>query len=201
MAGKLTAASASEHLFADFFSEIKLKKISEALKHPVWVDAMQEELNQQDTLEIKSMMTGIYQAFKVVSSLASSSSVTPTLAILKIPANVKGGEGMKATLPLKNPLLTLRGETKDRKIAISISSIQPTEVLPTRAQPITTTSTHFESSQATSRINKGKGVATESDEDPSKKLVPTSTIVRLDPDEEIKVPYMINGKMCYLADK
>ncbi|GJT81362.1 retrovirus-related pol polyprotein from transposon TNT 1-94 [Tanacetum coccineum] len=46
MAAKLTAASASECLFADFLSEIEPKKVSEALKHPGWIDAMQEELNQ-----------------------------------------------------------------------------------------------------------------------------------------------------------
>ncbi|GJY79442.1 retrovirus-related pol polyprotein from transposon TNT 1-94 [Tanacetum coccineum] len=46
MAAKLTAASASECLFADFPFEIEPKKVSEALKHPGWVDAMQEELNQ-----------------------------------------------------------------------------------------------------------------------------------------------------------
>ncbi|GJX96747.1 hypothetical protein Tco_0352545, partial [Tanacetum coccineum] len=33
MATKLTAASASECLFADFLSKIELKKVSEALKH------------------------------------------------------------------------------------------------------------------------------------------------------------------------
>ncbi|GKA79356.1 retrovirus-related pol polyprotein from transposon TNT 1-94, partial [Tanacetum coccineum] len=46
MAAKLTAASASECLFADFLSEIEPKKVSEVLKHPGWVDVMQEELNQ-----------------------------------------------------------------------------------------------------------------------------------------------------------
>ncbi|GJV96634.1 retrovirus-related pol polyprotein from transposon TNT 1-94 [Tanacetum coccineum] len=46
MAAKLTTASASERLFADFLSEIEPKKVSEALKHPGWIDAMQEELNQ-----------------------------------------------------------------------------------------------------------------------------------------------------------
>ncbi|GJT54745.1 retrovirus-related pol polyprotein from transposon TNT 1-94 [Tanacetum coccineum] len=44
MATKLIAASASECLFADFLSEIEPKKVFEALKHPGWVDAMQEEL-------------------------------------------------------------------------------------------------------------------------------------------------------------
>ncbi|GJX31629.1 retrovirus-related pol polyprotein from transposon TNT 1-94 [Tanacetum coccineum] len=46
IAAKLTAASASKCLFADFLSEIEPKRISEALKHPRWIDAMQEELNQ-----------------------------------------------------------------------------------------------------------------------------------------------------------
>ncbi|GKE12938.1 retrovirus-related pol polyprotein from transposon TNT 1-94, partial [Tanacetum coccineum] len=46
MAAKLTAASASECLIVDFLSEIEPKKVSEALKHPGWINAMQEELNQ-----------------------------------------------------------------------------------------------------------------------------------------------------------
>ncbi|GKC82634.1 retrovirus-related pol polyprotein from transposon TNT 1-94 [Tanacetum coccineum] len=46
MVVKLTTASASKCLFADFLSEIEPKKVSKALKHPGWVDAMQEELNQ-----------------------------------------------------------------------------------------------------------------------------------------------------------
>ncbi|GKA56759.1 retrovirus-related pol polyprotein from transposon TNT 1-94 [Tanacetum coccineum] len=46
MAAKLTAASDSECLFVEFLSEIEPKKVSEALKHPRWVYAMQEELNQ-----------------------------------------------------------------------------------------------------------------------------------------------------------
>ncbi|GJV26007.1 retrovirus-related pol polyprotein from transposon TNT 1-94 [Tanacetum coccineum] len=46
MAAKLTAVSASECLFAGFLFEIEPKKVSEALKHLGWVDAMQEELNQ-----------------------------------------------------------------------------------------------------------------------------------------------------------
>nr|GEV57119.1 Ty3/gypsy retrotransposon protein [Tanacetum cinerariifolium] len=46
IAAKLTAALASECLFANFLSEIEPKKVSKALKHPGWTDAMQEELNQ-----------------------------------------------------------------------------------------------------------------------------------------------------------
>ncbi|GJZ83340.1 retrovirus-related pol polyprotein from transposon TNT 1-94 [Tanacetum coccineum] len=46
MVAKLTAASASECLFADFLSKIEPKKVFEVLKHPGWIDAMQDELNQ-----------------------------------------------------------------------------------------------------------------------------------------------------------
>nr|GEU72835.1 origin of replication complex subunit 4 [Tanacetum cinerariifolium] len=45
MASKLTAPSASECLSNDFLFEIEPKKVFKALKHPGWVDAMQEELN------------------------------------------------------------------------------------------------------------------------------------------------------------
>ncbi|GKE51715.1 retrovirus-related pol polyprotein from transposon TNT 1-94 [Tanacetum coccineum] len=40
MAAKLTVALASECLFADFLFEIEPKKVSEALKHPGWIDAI-----------------------------------------------------------------------------------------------------------------------------------------------------------------
>ncbi|GJZ28488.1 retrovirus-related pol polyprotein from transposon TNT 1-94 [Tanacetum coccineum] len=46
LAKELSAASAHECLFVDFLSKEEPKKVSEALKHPGWVDAMQEELNQ-----------------------------------------------------------------------------------------------------------------------------------------------------------
>nr|GEY16889.1 hypothetical protein [Tanacetum cinerariifolium] len=46
MAKQLSAALAHKCLFVDFLSEEEPKKISEALKHPGWVDATQDELNQ-----------------------------------------------------------------------------------------------------------------------------------------------------------
>nr|GEV25443.1 hypothetical protein [Tanacetum cinerariifolium] len=46
MASKLTVSSARECLFDDFLSKIEPKKMFGALKHQVWVDAIQEELNQ-----------------------------------------------------------------------------------------------------------------------------------------------------------
>ncbi|GKD05534.1 hypothetical protein Tco_1180508, partial [Tanacetum coccineum] len=46
MAKELGAASAYECLFVDFISKEEPKKVSEALQHLGWVDAMQDELNQ-----------------------------------------------------------------------------------------------------------------------------------------------------------
>ncbi|GJR55823.1 retrovirus-related pol polyprotein from transposon TNT 1-94 [Tanacetum coccineum] len=46
MAKELSAASAHECLFIYFLSEKEPKKVSKAIKHLGWVDAMQDELNQ-----------------------------------------------------------------------------------------------------------------------------------------------------------
>ncbi|GJR02837.1 retrovirus-related pol polyprotein from transposon TNT 1-94 [Tanacetum coccineum] len=46
MAKILSAALAHECLFIDFISKEEPKKVFEVLKHPGWVDAMQDELNQ-----------------------------------------------------------------------------------------------------------------------------------------------------------
>nr|GEV74104.1 retrovirus-related Pol polyprotein from transposon TNT 1-94 [Tanacetum cinerariifolium] len=46
MAKKLSAASAHECLFVDFLYEKEPKKVSEVVKHPGWVDTMQDKLNQ-----------------------------------------------------------------------------------------------------------------------------------------------------------
>ncbi|GJZ03478.1 hypothetical protein Tco_0536753 [Tanacetum coccineum] len=150
---------------------------------------------KEDTHSVKNMMIEMYEVFKG----QSLGSVAPTLTLTHIPVNVEG-ENATNTATEEPPSHT-EGETREPKRVILISIIQPTEVPPTQAQPITTIITHPESSQAALRIDKGKRIATESEEDSSKKLVPASTIVRLDPDEEIKVPYMINGKMYYLTNK
>ncbi|GJX48333.1 hypothetical protein Tco_0273523 [Tanacetum coccineum] len=51
----------------------------------------------------------------------------------------------------------------------------------------------------TPKIDKGKWIATESDDDPSKKQVKPSFIVRPDPDEPVRVEFMISGKIVYLT--
>nr|GEX84904.1 copia protein [Tanacetum cinerariifolium] len=85
-----------------------------------------------------------------------SGSVTPTLALTDIQANVKGENAtISAT---EEPPSHIEGETKKPRLAIPVSSIPST-------------------------IDKGKGNATESDDDPLKKLVKASSIVRPDIDK------------------
>ncbi|GJW15299.1 hypothetical protein Tco_0019432 [Tanacetum coccineum] len=134
------------------------------------------------------MMIEMYKVFKG----QSSGSVTPTLALTHILANVEG-ENTTNTATKDPPSHTER-ETREPKRAILISKIQPTQ-----AQPITTIITLPESSQAVPKCDKGKGIATESDEDLSKRLVHASTIVSPDPDALI--PYTINGEVYRLTTK
>ncbi|GJT81314.1 hypothetical protein Tco_1055656 [Tanacetum coccineum] len=113
---------------------------------------------------------------KFNNTLPLTESLTPTLALTHIPANVEGTNGTHTTTE-ETPSHT-EGETGDTTMAIPKSSIHPTEVQPTHDQPITSVISYPESSHATPRIDKGKGIATESDEDPSKRVVPASTIIR-----------------------
>ncbi|GJV50627.1 hypothetical protein Tco_1446368 [Tanacetum coccineum] len=103
-----------------------------------------------------------------ITELPGQSSITPTLAFTYIPANVEG-DNATHTATEEHPFHT-EGETGDTTMAILISSIYPTEVQPTHDQLITLVLSHPESSHATLRIDKGKGIANESDEDPSKIL-------------------------------
>ncbi|GJU84620.1 hypothetical protein Tco_1292166 [Tanacetum coccineum] len=124
---------------------------------------------RHDTSDIKSMMTEIYQAFKGQSSLAPSSSVTLTLSLTNIRANVEGGNATNTAT--EEPPSHTEGETEDPKMAIPISSIQPTEVPQTQAQPITTITTHSKVFSSISRMINGqkKKGCNWSAEEPSKK--------------------------------
>nr|GEW07946.1 hypothetical protein [Tanacetum cinerariifolium] len=93
------------------------------------------------------------------------------------------GENVTTTATEESPSHTER-ETKEPRLAISILSIPSTVIPP--IQPFTLIIIQPESSQATPKIDKGKGIATESDDDPSKKLVKALSIVRPDPDEPDK---------------
>ncbi|GJY80064.1 hypothetical protein Tco_0492815 [Tanacetum coccineum] len=130
---------------------------------------------KSDTSEIKSMMTEIYQAFKGQSLTPSSSMPQITLAITEGPANV-GVENVTPVVTEEPPSHT-EGETKDMKTQ-------------------DTNEDKVEKDQI-----EGKGIATDEQlESTTKKLVLASKVVREDPDEPIKVPYMINGKMHYLTN-
>ncbi|GKE32140.1 hypothetical protein Tco_1451462, partial [Tanacetum coccineum] len=154
---------------------------------------------RKDTSKIKSMMTEMYAAFRGQPSSAPSGSVTPTLSLTDIQANVKGKNANTTTT--EEPPSYTKGETEEPRLAILISSIPSTIIPPTQAQPITSIIIHPESSQSTPKIDKGKGIATKSDDDPSKKLVKASSIVRPNPDEPVKVKLMINGKIVYISEQ
>ncbi|GKD91718.1 hypothetical protein Tco_1367225 [Tanacetum coccineum] len=123
---------------------------------------------RQDTSEIKSMMTEMYATFQGQPSSAPLGSVTPTLALIDIQENVEGEN--ENTTTTKEPPSHTEGETEKPLLAIPISSILST-------------------------IDKGKGIATEFDDDPLKKLVKASSIIRPNPDEPVRVEFMINGKI------
>nr|GEW72332.1 hypothetical protein [Tanacetum cinerariifolium] len=56
MAAKLIAASANECLFDDFLSKKEPKKVSEALKHPGWVDSMNKKDENGITIKNKARL-------------------------------------------------------------------------------------------------------------------------------------------------
>ncbi|GJZ65045.1 hypothetical protein Tco_0621741 [Tanacetum coccineum] len=74
---------------------------------------------RKDTSEIKSMMTEMYATFQGYSSLAPSGSVTPTLALTDIQANVEGENAN--TSATEEPPSHTEGETKEPRLAIPIS--------------------------------------------------------------------------------
>ncbi|GJW11246.1 retrovirus-related pol polyprotein from transposon TNT 1-94 [Tanacetum coccineum] len=60
MAKELSAVLAHECLIIDFLSEEEPIKVSEALQHPGWVDAMQEELNQFAKNKVWTLVSAPY---------------------------------------------------------------------------------------------------------------------------------------------
>ncbi|GJX15214.1 retrovirus-related pol polyprotein from transposon TNT 1-94 [Tanacetum coccineum] len=63
MAKELSAASAHECLFVDFLSEEEPKKVFEALKHPRWVNAMQENKRDETRIIIKNKARLVAQGY------------------------------------------------------------------------------------------------------------------------------------------
>ncbi|GJS93238.1 hypothetical protein Tco_0800206 [Tanacetum coccineum] len=110
-------------------------------------------------------------AFKGQPSFAPSGSVTPTLALTHILANVEGEN--VTNIATEEPPSHTKGETEDTTMEIPISSIQPTKVQPTHDQQITSIISHPESSQETLIIDKGK----------------------------VRVEFLINGKIVYHTEQ
>ncbi|GJU42444.1 hypothetical protein Tco_1195401 [Tanacetum coccineum] len=190
-----------------------LKEISNAVKDdPATNQKINEatetftRISSNVTENLGSTMSGVELSQTVlkreISSLRKDTfeiNVTPTLALTDIQVNVEG-ENANITATEEPPSHT-EGETEESILAILISSIPSTVIPPTQAQPITSIIIHTESSRATPKIDKGKGIATESDDDPSKKLVKASSIVRPDPDEPIIVEFIINRRTVYLIEQ
>ncbi|GJV26483.1 retrovirus-related pol polyprotein from transposon TNT 1-94 [Tanacetum coccineum] len=72
MVKQLSATSAHECLLVDFLFEEEPKKVSKALKHPRWVDAKQDELNQFARNKVWTLVLAPYdydETFALVSRL------------------------------------------------------------------------------------------------------------------------------------
>ncbi|GJX09747.1 hypothetical protein Tco_0199606 [Tanacetum coccineum] len=110
---------------------------------------------KSDTLEIKSIMTEIYQAFK------GRNVLTHRPATKEPPSHTEGEH-----VAMKNDTEKLESDKVEEEPtnAVLISTVKPTETLT------------------------------------PEKLVPASKVVREDPDEPVRVPYMINVKMHYLTN-
>ncbi|GJW88461.1 hypothetical protein Tco_0163801 [Tanacetum coccineum] len=153
---------------------------------------------KEDTHSIKTMMTKMYAVFKG----QSLGSVTPTLALTHIPANVEGENDNNTAI--EDPLSHTEGETNaNRKekseepkhsIDANIELIGSSKPQPsiTQAQPITIINPEPIIPQ-----REGKGIAIDEQVEDQRKLVKASSIIRLDPDALI--PYTINEKVYYLT--
>nr|GEX20614.1 hypothetical protein [Tanacetum cinerariifolium] len=137
---------------------------------------------KQDTFEIKSMMTKIFNAFKGQSSSAPSSSVsTTTFVITEGPVTV--WRKILLTLPLKNPLLILKGRKLIWILKRQLRKNNPKSL----------------SLLVAPKADRVKGIATNDVELP-KKLVKASSKVRPNLNEPVRVPYEIHGKLYHLTN-
>nr|GEV08270.1 hypothetical protein [Tanacetum cinerariifolium] len=178
---------------------------------------------QADISSIKGMMTEMLYAFKGMSfSTCSGSASIPT-------AIQPEGEPMQIVTTTKKPEEAETEKAKEEPARVSrvipISTVIPiTRPNPkigliefSSRPPLTDTILEIPISQPTglvinitsleqpesppvsSRADRGKRIATDDVESP-KKLIKASTIVRLDLDEPVRVPYMIHGNMYQLTN-
>ncbi|GKE36485.1 hypothetical protein Tco_1459890 [Tanacetum coccineum] len=126
---------------------------------------------RQDISYIKSMMTEIYQAFK------------------EPPSHTKGeNDDIKADK---------EDDAIQRLIPISMFRplIRVNPELEAMTSPSTVKLVDIILEILSFKPDVRKRIATDEVEEPTKKLAPASNVIRPDPDEPVRVPYMINGKM------
>nr|GEV40037.1 retrovirus-related Pol polyprotein from transposon TNT 1-94 [Tanacetum cinerariifolium] len=141
-----------------------LRKKSRVLfKIKLLVETTMSTIDRSST-EIKDLYQGLSIITKLLKDINTVVKDDPT-------TNKKFDEAIETFAKISTTTIENLGS---RMTAIEISQTT-LKIPPTQAQPITTIATHPESSQAASRFDKGKGIATESDKDPSKKMVPAST--------------------------
>ncbi|GJS35288.1 hypothetical protein Tco_0533670 [Tanacetum coccineum] len=131
---------------------------------------------KKDTSDIKSMMTEIYQSFKVNvegENVTQADTEEP-------PSHTEGEHAAMEEEPTNAVLITTVKPTKIQPITIIISISQPEPSVPQR---------------------KGKVIVTNDQPEDQRKLVPASKEVRPDPDALILMPYEINGKIFQLTNK
>ncbi|GJT65339.1 hypothetical protein Tco_1016819 [Tanacetum coccineum] len=129
-----------------------------------------------NTSDIKSMMTKIYQAFKEDDIKKTKSDKTKEEPTRAVPISI--------VIPITRP---------NPEVAFNESSSRPQLTYPILEIHVPQQTAH-----ATQR--EGNGIATDEQLESTKKLVLSSKVIRGDPDEPIRVPYMINGKMHYLTN-
>nr|GEX37474.1 hypothetical protein [Tanacetum cinerariifolium] len=98
------------------------------------------------------------------------------------------------------PMLIVTTSQKHEDVEDQIAEEEPTR--PTKVVPISTIILIIRPNLELEMIgfDKGKREATNETEELIKKLVPASREVRQDPNEPVRVPYMINGKMYQLTN-
>ncbi|GJV68938.1 hypothetical protein Tco_1484447 [Tanacetum coccineum] len=143
-------------------------------------------------------MTEIYQVFKGQSSTPSSSVPQTTLAITEGPTNVGGDNFIHANT--KEPPSHTEGEHVTIEDDTKKAKSDKAEEEPTRAVPISIV-------RLITRPNPEVALIESSSRPPLTdpileipKLVPVSKVIQEDPDEPIRVPYMINEKMHYFTN-
>ncbi|GKC79052.1 hypothetical protein Tco_1129826 [Tanacetum coccineum] len=172
---------------------------------------------KQDTSDIKSMMIEIYHAFKEPPSHAEGENddmeadkedepvqrpilismfrplmrVNPELKAMTSPSIVKLVDTIFEILSSKPDVVVT---------TLIVPEVQVTETTPPKIQP-SSSIINISQPESSLKTDKGKGIAIYEVEEPIKKLVPTSNVICPDPDEPVRVPCMINGKMFHLIDK